>query len=57
MLTLDEIRKRLEHSNLQAVSEETGLAYNVVYRFVKKGTNPYYQTAQKLSEYLENRDG
>lgn len=57
MLTLEEIRKRLDHSNLQAVADETGLPYNVVYRFVKKGSNPYYKTAQKLSEYLENRDG
>ena len=56
-MTLDEIRKRLEHSNLKAVAKETGLSYNAVYRFVKGKTSPYYETAQKLTEYLEKRDG
>lgn len=56
-MTLDEIRKRLEHSNLKAVAKESGVSYNAVYRFVRGNSSPYYETVQRLTAYLENRDG
>lgn len=56
MLTLEEIRHRLQPMNLQYVSRETGLHSNIVYRLAKGNTpDPRYETVKKLSDWLEGR--
>jgi transcriptional regulator with XRE-family HTH domain len=54
MLSLDRIIKELKDRNLTEVSKRTGLSYMTVWR-VSTGnhTNVEYETAKKLSEYLE----
>jgi len=54
MLTVEQIKKRLEHSNLKAVATATGVHFNTVYRFVKDGSQPSYKTVKALSDYLES---
>jgi predicted transcriptional regulator len=54
MLTLDEIKKRLEPMNLKAVAKETGISYNAIYRMAKGDTNPKYETVQKITKWIED---
>tara|TARA_A100000172_G_scaffold52540_1_gene33245 strand:+ start:2811 stop:2978 length:168 start_codon:yes stop_codon:yes gene_type:complete len=53
MLTLEEIKARLEDVNLMAVSRKTGLTYPTVYNTIKKDSAPSYDTVRRLSNYLE----
>lgn len=54
MLTLDQIKKKLEVCNLQAVAEATKMHPNTIYKLMKPNSNPAYQTVKVLSEYFEN---
>jgi transcriptional regulator with XRE-family HTH domain len=54
MLTIEQIKKRLEHSNLKAVAAATGVHFNTVYRLVNGGSEPSYKTVKLLSDYLES---
>jgi len=54
MLTLDQIKKKLEVCNLQAVAEATKLHPNTIYKLMKPNSNPAYHTVKVLSEYFEN---
>ena len=55
MLTLEEIRKRLEDRRLNMVAEATGLHYNTVRNIaVGENTNPTYEVFKALSDYLTN---
>jgi len=54
MLTLKEIRKRLEDRNLTVISERTGVSYQTLWRITKTNSTPNAATAEKLSKYLEN---
>lgn len=56
MLTLEEVRRRLEPMNLQYVSRETGLHPNALYRIASGKTGARYETVKKLSDWLEGRD-
>lgn len=55
MLTLEEIRHRLResHSKINKVAESAGLHPNAVYRLMKDGSSPSYDTVKKLSDYME----
>lgn len=53
MLSLEQIRERLKHSNLKAVSEASGLHYNTVYKLMTTTSTPSYATVKALSDYLE----
>ena len=53
MLTLEQIRERLAHSNLKAVAEASGLHYNTVYKLMTTTTTPSYATVKALSDYLQ----
>jgi transcriptional regulator with XRE-family HTH domain len=57
MLTLEEIRKRLQDRRLTSVSEFTGLHYNTV-RNIAAGdnTNPTYEVLKALSDYLTHAE-
>jgi len=53
MLTLEEIRSRLEDKNLKEVSRRTGIGYNNLYGIAKGiRVNPTYNVLEKLSNYL-----
>jgi hypothetical protein len=56
MLSLEEVKNRLQDRNILIVSQNTGLHYNTV-RAIKTGANdnPTYQVMTKLSDYLENK--
>lgn len=54
MLTLEQIKERLQHSNLRAVSEVTGLHYNTVYKLMNTNSVPSYATVKALSDYLQS---
>ena len=55
MLTLEEIRKRLNDRNISVVAKSIGMTRQFV-SAVKSGRapNPSYETVKKLSDYLEN---
>lgn len=55
MMTLDQVKAQLKDMNLKAVADASGVHYNAVYRLVNGGTNPSYETVQKIVSYLENR--
>jgi len=53
MLTLEEIKKRLEDRRLNMVAEATGLHYNTVRNIAAgENTNPTYEVIKALSDYL-----
>jgi len=54
MITLNEIRKRLEDRNLTVISERTGVSYQTLWRITKTNSVPSAATAEKLSNYLES---
>ena len=54
MLTLREIKDRLEDRNLTVVSERTGVSYQTLWRITKTNSTPSVATAEKLSNYLES---
>lgn len=53
MLTIEEIRSRLEDRNIKAVAERAGVHFNVIYRLMSGQSNPSYETLKRLSAYLE----
>lgn len=54
MLTVEQIRERLQHSNLKAVAESIGIHYNTLYRLMKTESDPSYSTVKTVSDYLQN---
>lgn len=57
MLTLEDIRKRLEDRRLNMVAEATGLHYNTVRNIaVGDNTNPTYEVLKALSDYLTHAE-
>lgn len=54
MLTVEQIRERLQHSNLKAVSEAVGIHYNTLYRLMNTDADPSYKTVKTVSDYLQN---
>lgn len=53
MLSLDDIKSRLNDSRLSDVSEKTGISYQQLWRLSKnKDNNPKYETIKKLSDYF-----
>lgn len=54
MLTLEQIRDRLKHSNLKAVAEAAGIHYNTLHKLMNKECDPAYSTVKALSDYLNN---
>lgn len=53
MKTLEEIRASLADRNLRKVAVGAGLSEASVYRAVKAGSKPAYETVKALSDYLE----
>lgn len=53
MLTVEQIKKRLEHANLFKVAEAAGVHPATVYRLMREDGKPLYETVKALSDYLE----
>lgn len=55
MLTIEEIRARLQDRRIDIVADLSGVGYGTV-RDIRSGvnTNPTYSVIVKLSEYLTN---
>lgn len=53
MLTLEQIRARLQHSNLRAVAQAAGIHYNTLYKLMNQNCDPAYSTIKALSDYLQ----
>lgn len=54
-MTLEQIKKALEHRNLNKVSETTGIPYNHLWR-IREGrvAEPSYRIIDSIRDYLEN---
>lgn len=55
MLTLNEIREQLKDRNLMMVANKAGVHYNALYRLMKGGNKPSYETVRKVVSYLEGK--
>lgn len=54
MLTIEEIKKRLQDRNLKEVSRRTGIGYAYLHALATgRRENPTYQVMVKISDYLE----
>ena len=56
MMTVEQIKTRLEDANLKRVAENAGVHPATVYRFMQEDSNPLYETVRALSEYLQNKE-
>ena len=58
MLTIEQVRARLQDRNLRAVAEASGVYYQVVTEIASgKNQNPTYKNLKALSDYLEGTHG
>lgn len=56
MLSLDEIRKKIQDHNLSAVARATGMHRQHLWRLVSGDlNNPTMRTLERLTEYLESK--
>lgn len=56
MLTVEQIKRRLEDANLKRVAENAGLHPATVYRLMRGHGRTAYETVKALSDYLESRE-
>ena len=56
MLTVEQIKRRLEDANLKRVAENAGLHPATVYRFMRGQGRTAYETVKALSDYLDGRN-
>ena len=56
MLTVEQIKRRLEDANLKRVAENAGLHPATVYRLMRGQGRTAYETVKALSDYLESRE-
>lgn len=52
MMTVEQIKQRLEDANLKRVAENAGVHPATVYRFMQEESKPLYDTVKALSDYL-----
>ena len=57
MMTIEQIKKRLEDANLRRVAENSGVHPATVYRFMQEESKPLYETVKALSDYLKQTGG
>jgi hypothetical protein len=56
MLTLDEIRKKLQDRSIPYVAAQTGLSYNTIRDIRNKAdANPTYNVLALLNKYFEQK--
>lgn len=56
MLTVEQIKTRLEDANLKRVAENAGLHPATVYRLMQGQGRTAYETVKALSDYLERKE-
>jgi hypothetical protein len=56
MMTVEQIKKRLEDANLKRVAENAGVHPATVYRFMQDESKPLYETVKALSDYLTRQE-
>lgn len=56
MLTVEQIKIRLEDASLKRVAENAGLHPATVYRFMQGRGRTAYETVKALSDYLESKE-
>jgi transcriptional regulator with XRE-family HTH domain len=56
MMTVEQIKKRLEDANLKRVAENAGVHPATVYRFMQEDSKPLYETVKALSDYLTRQE-
>jgi DNA-binding phage protein len=56
MMTVEQIKKRLEDANLKRVAENAGVHPATLYRFMQEDSNPLYETVKALSDYLLEKE-
>lgn len=56
MLTVEQIRARLQDANLKRVAEKAGVPAYRVYRLMPQDSKPLHETVKALSDYLSNQD-
>jgi len=52
MMTIEQIKQRLDDANLKRVAENAGVHPATVYRFMQDDGKPLYDTVKALSDYL-----
>jgi DNA-binding phage protein len=55
MLTVKEIREKLKECNLNAVSRDTGLHIQTLYKIKNESPDPRHSTVRILSEYFTSQ--
>lgn len=55
MLTVKEIREKLKECNLNAVSRDTGLHIQTLYKIKNESPDPRHSTVLILSEYFTSQ--
>lgn len=55
VLSVEEIKRRLDNRVLAKVVRDVGLSKHTVYRLIR-GDDVYYSTVKKLSDYLEKEN-
>jgi len=53
MMTLEKVKKELQHYKLSRVAEAAGVDRHALYRMMKEDAKPSYETVKKLSDWLE----
>ncbi len=56
MMTVEQIKKRLQDANLKRVAENAGVHPATVYRFMQEDSKPLYETVKALSDYLSRQE-
>jgi len=56
MMTIEQIKQRLEDANLKRVAENAGIHPATVYRFMQEESKPLYETVKSLSDYLLQKE-
>ena len=57
ILSLNRMREMLEDRNISSVARNTGINIVTLSRIKNGTTDPKYSTMEKLSNYLEEKDG
>jgi len=52
MMTIEQIKQRLDDANLKRVAVAAGIHPATVYRFMQEESKPLYETVKALSDYL-----
>jgi len=55
MMTVEQIKRRLEDANLKRVAENAGVHPATLYRLMQEDSKPLYETVKALSDYLEGQ--